>query len=385
MKILFTSDLYTTATNGVVTSVRALTEELEKRGHEIRILTLSENNKTRKEGNVYYMKSFSADFIYPDLRMVASFRNKYVDELIAWKPDVIHTHSEFFSYQFALRIAKKTGAPIIDTYHTLYEEYVGYVFPLKRLGRFLVRKLTKARLKSAAAVIAPTEKAKKVLLGYGMKNPLYVQPSGIDLRQHKMRLTDEERRTRRRELGFSDAPVLINLGRLGVEKNVDEVLHLFAQAYQKRPDIQLLIVGDGPAKEALTELAKDLEIEKACVFTGMVDPKKTQEYYQLGDIFVSASQSETQGLTYIEAMANGLPLLCRKDECQEGMLFEGENGYAYETEEEFSVWLNELLCHNYRRAQMGKASEQIAEKYDNAAFARAIEKIYFVTIKKREP
>lgn len=278
MKILFTSDLYTTATNGVVTSVRALTEELEKRGHEIRILTLSENNKTRKEGNVYYMKSFSADFIYPDLRMVASFRNKYVDELIAWKPDVIHTHSEFFSYQFALRIAKKTGAPIIDTYHTLYEEYVGYVFPLKRLGRFLVRKLTKARLKSAAAVIAPTEKAKKVLLGYGMKNPLYVQPSGIDLRQHKMRLTDEERRTRRRELGFSDAPVLINLGRLGVEKNVDEVLHLFAQAYQKRPDIQLLIVGDGPAKEALKELAKDLEIEKACVFTGMVDPKKTQEY-----------------------------------------------------------------------------------------------------------
>ena len=129
MKILITTDLYLTSTNGVVTSVRNLTEGLRNKGHEVRILTVSENLDTYKEGDVYFVRSIPIGFIYPDMRMPISYRNYLIKELIDWKPDVIHSQCEFFSYQYAKRISKLTGAPLVHTYHTLYENYVKYVMP----------------------------------------------------------------------------------------------------------------------------------------------------------------------------------------------------------------------------------------------------------------
>ena len=120
MKILITTDLFTTSTNGVVTSVRNLWDELREKGHDVRILTLSGDRESYKEGPVYYIKSVSIGFVYPDVRMPISYRNALIDELIEWKPDVIHSHCEFFSFQFAKRIARMTGAPLVHTYHTLY-------------------------------------------------------------------------------------------------------------------------------------------------------------------------------------------------------------------------------------------------------------------------
>ena len=120
MKILITTDLYTTATNGVVTSVRNLREELKLRGHDVRILTLSDHMDSRQEEGVYYIGSVSLEHVYPNVRMPMNYRHYLIEELIGWKPDVIHSQCEFFSFQFALRIAKHTDAPIIHTYHTLY-------------------------------------------------------------------------------------------------------------------------------------------------------------------------------------------------------------------------------------------------------------------------
>ena len=139
---------------------------------------------------------------------------------------------------------------------------------------------------------------------------------------------------RRRALGIGDDDqVLLNLGRLGGEKNLGELLTLFAQARQENDNLKFLIVGDGPAREELEHQAKKLGVEKDVIFTGMVDPSEVQNYYQLGDIFVSASTSETQGLTYIDAAANGLPLLCRQDDCLTDVLQEGKNGYEYTSAE----------------------------------------------------
>ena len=130
MKILITTDLYTTATNGVVTSVRNLMDELTKKGHEIRVLTVSENLKSHKDENIYYIKSLPLGVIYPDVRMpISHHHHRFIQELIDWKPDLIHSQCEFFSYQFAQYISRKTAAPIVHTYHTLYEQYVTYIFP----------------------------------------------------------------------------------------------------------------------------------------------------------------------------------------------------------------------------------------------------------------
>ena len=378
MKILITTDLYTTSTNGVVTSVRNLMEELTKKGHEIRVLTVSEKLKSHTDGNIYYIKSLPLGAIYPDVRMpVSSHHHRFIQELIDWKPDLIHSQCEFFSYQSAGYISRKTGAPIVHTYHTLYEQYVTYIFPSQRIGAFFVGKLSKYRLRKADAVVAPTAKVETVLKNYGLRNPVHVVPSGIALEQHKQRITEKERKRRRRELGIpEDALVLLNLGRLGTEKNLTEVVEFFAMARSQNSKLILLIVGDGPARKELEETAHRLAVKDFVIFTGMVAPEEVHAFYQLGDVFVSASTSETQGLTYVEAAANGLPLLCRRDPCLDDVLVEGRNGYEYEAEDEFCQLLDTILQNPDWCRTAGTQSAQIAATFDKSHFAEKIEDVY---------
>ncbi len=377
MKILITTDLYVTDTNGVVTSVRNLREELVKRGHEVRILTLSGSLKSKREDYVYYIKSIPLGVVYPDVRMPVSYHNAYIRELIDWKPDIIHSQCEFFSFQFARHIAKATGAPLIHTYHTLYEQYVTYVIPSKRLGRRMVATLSRKRLKHVDTVIAPTRKVETALRGYGLSNPIKVVPSGISIERYRHRLTPQERARRREELGIpSDHQVLINLGRLGTEKNLCELMELFASVLAVNSQLTFLIVGDGPAREQLEKQAHQLGISSHVIFTGMVPPTEVQNYYQLGDIFVSASTSETQGLTYIEAAANGLPLVCRQDPCLDDVIEEGVNGYEYTASDEFVQEINFILWNPDWRRLASHSSEKIAATFDKSHFAEVVEDIY---------
>ena len=377
MKILITTDLFNVSTNGVVTSVRNLLGELEAKGHDVRVLTFSENLESRKEENIYYIKSMPIGFIYPDVRMPISYRNKLVKELIEWNPDVIHSQCEFFSYQFAQRISKLTGAPIVHTYHTLYEDYVTYVIPSKRVGKLAVRKLSRMRLRKAKTVIAPTSKVEHTLRVYGLKNDIQIVPSGVSIKQHHYRMTEEERQKKRLVLGIPEGnKVLLNLGRLGTEKNLGELVEFFAEALKRNQQLTFLIVGDGPAKKELEEQAAELGIAEQVIFTGMVPPALVQEYYQLADVFVSASTSETQGLTYIEAAANGLPLLCRKDDVLCDVVRDGENGYQYTTQSEFLEYLDKMMQDNQWRKEAGRISEEIAETFDKSHFGDTMETIY---------
>ncbi len=385
MRILITTDLFTTATNGVATSVKNLWNGLKGRGHDVRILTLSENTKSYKDGEVYYIRSMPIGVVYPNARMPLSYRHKLIKELIDWKPDIIHSQCEFFTMQFATWIARKTHAPIVHTYHTMYEQYVGYVGISEKFGRSTVSFLTKKRLNKVSLVIAPTPKVKEVLKSYSLPKPIQVIPSGINLDQHKTRLDFEKRREMRNALGITDDKIaLVNLGRLGTEKNVDELIAYFAKVAPTHENLVFLIVGDGPAREQLEKQAKELGVQDSVIFAGMVDPSQVQDYYQLGDIFVSASTSEAQGLTYVEAAANGLPLLCRHDACLENVIRQGENGYEYNNEKEFVAYLDAILDSDEWRLNAGKLSEEISASFDRAAFGESMEKAYTHLLKKRK-
>ena len=379
MKVLITTDLYTTATNGVVTSVRNLSRELEEAGNEVKILTLSDTVHSHREGNIYYIHSMPLK-VYPDVRMPlprSSHSQKLLKEIIQWKPDIIHSQCEFFSFHYARRIAKRTGAPLVHTYHTQYEQYVSYVLPGRWTGEFLAKTFSRVRLKKVDIIIAPTAKMKQVLEDYGVKNNIEIVPSGICLQQHQGRMTQEERERMRQLLGIpQEHRVVLNLGRLGTEKNLDEVVRLFALQLQRQPNLTLLIVGDGPAREKLYQQVKELGIGDHVIFTGMVEPDQVQKYYQLGDVFVSASTSETQGLTYIEAAANGLPLVCREDPCLEGVIAQGENGYTYRSPDEFLDEMDKVLADPDWCVCAGQKSEQIASAYGREQFAQNIQAVY---------
>ena len=385
MKVLITTDLYVTETNGVVTSVRNLRDELVKLGHDVRILTLSGNLKSHKDGHVYYIKSIPFGMVYPDVRMPISYRNDLIQELIDWKPDVIHSQCEFFSFQFARRISRKTGAPLVHTYHTLYEQYVPYLIPTKTLRKYLGKRISKKvvavvsrkRLKNVDTVIAPTRKVEHSLRQYGLRGEIRVIPSGISIDKYQYRMSAEERSQRRQALGIPENhQVLLNLGRLGTEKNLSELMSLFADLLTLHSDLTFLIVGDGPAREDLQKQAVDLGISDHVIFTGMVPPSEVQNYYQLGDVFISASTSETQGLTYIEAAANGLPLVCRQDPCLDDVIEEGVNGYEYTATEEFLKEISSVLEDPHWRYTAARSSEEIAAAFDKNCFAEKVEDIY---------
>lgn len=378
LKILITTDLFTTETNGVVTSVKNLFDQLTANGHDVRILTISDSFHSHKEGAVYYIRSVPLKAVYPDLRMPTSYRSRLIQEIIDWKPDVVHSQCEFFSFQFAARISRITGAPIVHTYHTLYEQYLtSYVVPSKRLGEFVAKMFSRNRLRNVKTLVAPTLKVENALQGYGLHAPISVVPSGISLEQHHQRLSPEQRRQMRQSLGIGeDDRVMLNLGRLGGEKNLGELMELFAQARQHNDKLKFLIVGDGPAREDLQRQAQRLGVSEYVIFTGMVDPSQVQNYYQLGDIFVSASTSETQGLTYIEAAANGLPLLCRQDDCLADVLQEGQNGYEYTSAEEFLQAIDMAMHDTQWREAAARRSQEIAAAFDKKAFGEAIENIY---------
>ena len=378
LKILITTDLFTTETNGVVTSVKNLFDQLTAKGHDVRILTISDSFHSHKEGAVYYVRSVPLKAVYPDMRMPTTYRSRLIQEIIDWKPDVVHSQCEFFSFQFAARISRITGAPIVHTYHTLYEQYLtSYVVPSKRLGEFVAKMFSRNRLRNVKTLVAPTLKVENALQGYGLHAPISVVPSGISLEQHHQRLSPEQRRQMRQSLGIGeDDRVMLNLGRLGGEKNLGELMELFAQARQHNDKLKFLIVGDGPAREDLQRQAQRLGVAEYVIFTGMVDPSQVQNYYQLGDIFVSASTSETQGLTYIEAAANGLPLLCRQDDCLADVLQEGQNGYEYTSAEEFLQAIDMAMHDTQWREAAARRSQEIAAAFDKKAFGEAIENIY---------
>lgn len=376
MKILITTDLYKPSINGVVTSVLNLSEELIKMGHDVKILTLSRTIHSHKNDNVYYIKSVPVN-VYPDIRATVLLYDKLISELISWKPDVIHSQCEFFTYTYGKYISRKTKAPIVHTYHTMYEDYISYLKIDKKYSRQVVSFMSKNRLKDATVIIAPTNKVKKTLLAYDITKDIKVIPTGLNMLSFEINFEEADKEKLRKKYSIpSDGDLLLYLGRIGEEKNIKELLVYFKSLIEKRNNIYLLVVGGGPYEKKLAQEIKDLSLDSRVIMTGMVDPKLVPLFYKAADIFVSASQSETQGLTYIEALASGLPLVCKYDECLEKVLIDGYNGYFYKHEADFIKNIEEVLDNKDLKTTMKKNSLETSKYYSKTYFAKSVEKVY---------
>ncbi|WP_299032364.1 glycosyltransferase [uncultured Anaerococcus sp.] len=336
MRILITSDWYYPVVNGVVRSVMNLIEYLEGRGHEVRVLTLSNTTKSYRDGKVYYVGSLSAEKIYPQARISNLLAKSHLKEIKDWEPDVVHSQCEFSTFIMAKRIASDQEIPLVHTYHTVYEDYTHYFIPSKQAGKKLVSVASKTLASFCDRIIVPTSKTERLLTSYGI-DPYMIDiiPTGI----HIPEMNDKA--LLRKSLGIAeDEKVLLYLGRLGAEKNIQEIMFYYDRL--KNMDIKLYIVGGGPYLATLKEDAE--EISKKVVFTGMVDSKSVNRYYQAADIFVTASTSETQGLTYYEALANGTIALCRDDAVLDGVIKNGFNGFKYRDFKEFENFVERVFA-----------------------------------------
>lgn len=383
MKILITTDWYSPAVNGVVTSVLNLRRELELRGHEVRVLTLSQDLHSSVQDGVTRIGSVAAGLVYPGVRLRTALAGRWVRELVEWGPDVVHSQCEFSTFFLARRIAEELNVPLIHTYHTVYEDYTHYFSPSVRLGRRAVAALSRWVAARTDCMIAPTGKVRTLLQGYGVRTPVFVVPSGIDLRRFQRPPVPGCRASL---LAALDIPrenlVLVSVGRLAAEKNLDELLRFRAAMGDQA--VTLLLVGDGPYRTQLEREAADLGLRAPqVVFAGMVPPQQVAEWYQLGDLFVSASSSETQGLTYVEALAAGVPALCRADPCLNGVIRDGENGWQFRDFSDFMSKLETFRAHPELRRALSEQAAASARDYSAEEFARRVEAIYLAQIARR--
>ena len=382
MKILITADCYTPTINGVVTSILNLETELRRLGHDVKILCPSENFHSSESENVYRIGSVGVGRIYSGARAALRISQSHLQKLIDWKPDIIHSQSEFSSFIMAKRIAAEVNCPIVHTYHTVYENYTHYFSPSITLGRKAVILMTKRILRHTKAVIAPSQKIERLLKYYGIAQPIKVIPTGLRLKKFSDEISVNIINELKAKLGIPlKSRVLITVGRAAKEKNIDELIRYF-----KRLDIEntvFVIVGGGPYLDALKDLAYAENISDKMIFTGAVEPENIAAYYRLGDIFLSASQSETQGLTYIEALASGLPAVCRRDDCLNDVITNGKNGGQYTDFKEFSELIRTFLFNDELYKSMSEKAVQTAQKYSAEKFAKDVETVYMEILEKR--
>jgi 1,2-diacylglycerol 3-alpha-glucosyltransferase len=376
MKILITSDWYYPVVNGVVRSILNLKKYLEESGHEVRVLTLSNSSESYKAQDIYYIGSLGAGKIYPEARFSPKIANKYIKEILDRGPDIVHSQCEFSSFMMAKKIASKLEIPIIHTYHTIYEDYTHYFSPFKKMGKKIMSMLSKAVADRVDAVIAPTNKTKNLLLNYKIEEEkIRVIATGIQI----PRLMDKDKL---REIhGYrEDENIILYLGRMGVEKNIEELIDYYNRL--ELENTRFLIVGGGPYLEKLKKFAKDYP--KEIEFVGMIEPQLVNEYYQMADIFVSASQSETQGLTYYEALSNKLIAICRKDSCLDGVIKDGFNGYQYSNFDEFSNYIKECIENVEKREIMQKNAREYAVKnFSIDSFGKRCQEEYQKLVEKK--
>ncbi|AWZ49047.1 glycosyltransferase family 4 protein [Clostridiaceae bacterium 14S0207] len=375
MKILITSDTYFPIVNGVVISTNNLYKELKKLGHDVKILTLSTDGESKIDGDIYYLKSLETK-IYPGARVGNPFFSSITKEIIKWKPDIIHSQTEFTTMVVAKIIAKKLHIPQVHTYHTMYEDYLHYLWGGKLLSKRLSAKLTSVLLNSMECVITPTKKVEETLLGYGTHTETSIIPTGIDLSKFKEKMSEEEKNNILQKHGIpKEGKKIMYIGRIAEEKNIEEIINFYSE-FCEYENVSLVIVGGGPYLKKLRQEVDSLNINDKVFFTDMVKPSEVHKYYKIGDIFVTASTSETQGLTYIEALSSGLPVICRWDPCISHLVINEHNGYTYKTKDEFKRSVIKLLRNDELLKELSNNSILRTEAYSSKHFACKVEETY---------
>jgi glycosyltransferase involved in cell wall biosynthesis len=367
-----------------------------KQGHNVFVFAQSDNDYKDNEPFI---------FRYPSLPLplgdisAAIPVSPFVDQLLPiLKLDVIHTHHPILLGQTAARKAAELGLPLVFTFHTQYWEYTHYIpFPQEAIQEFLknaVHKWLKDFMQKCQHIIIPSESMKDFLVKeYGLEERYTVVPTGTNLEPY----LDADGKSLRQEKGWQDETILISVGRLAAEKNWETLLQAFAKVYSEHPDVRLILIGDGPARESLQTLATELGIAERVTFTGSLPFEEVPAYLKAADVFSFASITETQGLVTIEAMAAGLPVVSVDGSGTRDIVEHGKQGFLVENDADaLANGLNQLLSDpgqmkRFRHNALKKAktfdvdllSKQMISVYEQAIQDKKADQ--YVTLKAEEP
>jgi glycosyltransferase involved in cell wall biosynthesis len=380
MKIANFTNIYLPFIAGVCISISNFKDQLEKLGHKVYVLAPSFDKRLEKDSDSneilrYLSIKTNIKISFPIALKPYYKINRSIKKI---DPDIIHTHQSYWIGRDAYRFAKKLKKPLVYTFHTNYEYYMHYLPIPKKFQRRFFKLLNLYEISfcnKCDAIIAPTENVYKDLTAKGVKAPIYVIPSGINIGKFSL----SEERISKLKNKFNIKPkekVILYLGRIEKEKNIDLLIQVFTKILKKYSKVKIVIVGDGQERKKVENLER--EFPKRVIFPGKVSKDKVPQFYNISDIFIQPSVSETQGITTQEAMVSGLAVVAAKSKMGAIDFIENnQNGLIVKPEEDqFYAKIVKLIENPKLLNKIKETAKQIKEEIDIKKCAIKLEKVY---------
>jgi 1,2-diacylglycerol 3-alpha-glucosyltransferase len=383
MRILMISDVYFPRINGVSTSIKTFREELTELGHEITLIAPEYPNHTETDPDIIRIASRYLVIDPEDRLMKRKMISSLKHDLANKQFDVLHIQTPFMAHYAGIELSKALNIPRVVTYHTHFEEYLYHYLPFvpKSMMRFAARWFNRQQCNDVDSVIVPSTAMLDILRKYDIHKPIEIIATGIDERFFTPGNGDRFKQKYNIE---ANRPVLVHIGRLAHEKNIDFLLNMLVELRKQTPEVLLVIAGEGPAKEHLVKLSNTLGLENNVLFVGYLDRETSLlDCYCAGDIFIFASKTETQGLVLLEAMAQRIPVVSLAILGTKDILDAGKGVIVAEEDiNDFSEKIQRIINSPELKEQLSNEAYDYARTWTSRAFAEKKQSFYEKTIQQ---
>jgi 1,2-diacylglycerol 3-alpha-glucosyltransferase len=373
LRVLYLSDVAAPRVNGVSTSIAVFRRELEARGHAVPLIAPRYGRETEEPG-IYRVGGWRVPFD-PEDRFVRPGQFTAIARSLQF--DLVHVQTPFAAHVAGHRLARERNVPLVETWHTDFEHYFEHYLPLVpvSLARALARRLAVRVGAAVDHLVVPSPDVDAALSAYGIATPRTVLPTGLTVGELG---TGDGARFRQTHGIAPDRPVVVHVGRIAGEKNIEFLLHALAHARRHLPDLLMIVAGEGPAKTQLQRRAVELELEKHLLWLGYLDRHTAlADVYRAGDAFVFASRTETQGLVLLEAMSLGVPVVAIAERGTRQLLASARGALVPAADfQEFSQAMVRLLTDAPLRVRLGAEGRELALAWSAPVFGARLAELY---------
>ncbi|MEK7447320.1 MAG: glycosyltransferase [Patescibacteria group bacterium] len=390
MRILIANETYPPNLNGAATFTQRLAQNLSKKGHIVAVIAPGLKFGDHLEIDncgvaIHRVRSLPVKMVHPNFRVIVkpdiyTAVRKIVKD---FKPDVIHIQNHFTLGRACIKAAEKTHTPIIGTNHFMPDNLVQFApsFAEGTMIRVMWGDFLRVYNK-LDYVTAPSKIAIKMIKDIGYDKKAEVVSNGMEFDKFKKRPVSDA--LLKKYKIFKNIPTFISVGRIEKDKNLDVILEALA-IYLKKHKAQLILVGNGKFEKEFKKLAVLLKVEDRVFFTGKISDRELREIYSLADVYIGAGTAELQGLSVMEGMASGLPVLAVNAVALPELVKNGVNGYLFElSAEDLAGKMDKILKDEKRLEKMAQESLKIISEHDIVKTIAKFERIYEKVIEEKK-
>jgi glycosyltransferase involved in cell wall biosynthesis len=386
MRVAMFTNNYLPFIGGVPISIERLRKGLQALGDKLLVIAPSYREQPPEEEGVLRVASLMDLGENSEFRLANIFLPHTIRKVKDFLPDIIHLHHPIWLGSLGLFMARRLKVPAVYTYHTRLEHYAHFVpLPVLLFRNLISHALIRRFANKCDAIIVPTYSTEEYLRIVGVKKPTYVQPTGIEYQKFQQ-VPGEKVEALRKRLGLGDEKVFVSVARLSNEKNIDFMIDAIHSLRQKTDTpFRFLMIGDGHQRDRLQQRINELKLGEHMTLVGSVPPEEMATWYKLGDAFLFASKSETQGMVILEAMAAGCPVVAVRSSGIDDVVRDGYNGFKTpEKQEQWVARVQQLLENDSLRREMSDHALGFARDYSVEKFARDVREIYALALAARD-